>query len=267
MEQTTPKCPALVQPHAKCMTRGVFWAGGDSLPVTLLRYTGRMSDLAPGDLTYQAVVAEYFLGLRGGGLMLSPLDQELVAEWERRGLPIAVVCRGLGRGLEDLVRRRAPGAGPTAPRSLRALRFGVEDEWTAFRARAIGDAPPPPPSETGAAQARLAGARQRLVEAGSGAPAAWRDGYLEALSALGAPYHGSALQQVEAAVAAADARLLSAWLTSLDRPRRRSLGPRLALRAGPRSRGASRRAHRETLRLHLLDAAREAGLTCLRGTV
>jgi len=32
-----------------------------------------MSDLAPGDLSYQAVVAEYFLGLRGGGLMLLSL--------------------------------------------------------------------------------------------------------------------------------------------------------------------------------------------------
>ena len=74
-----------------------------------------MSDLAGSDLTYQAVVAEYFLGLRGGGLMLSPLDQELVAEWEKRGLPVAVVCRGLSRGLEELVRRRAPGAGSAAP--------------------------------------------------------------------------------------------------------------------------------------------------------
>ncbi len=226
-----------------------------------------MSNLAPGDLTYQAVVAEYFLGLRGGGLMLSPLDQELVAEWERRGLPVAVVCRGLGRGLEDFLRRRAPGAGPTAPRSLRALRFGVEEEWSQFQARAVGEAPPPPSSEAGFAAARLASARQRLVEAGGSAPPAWRDGYRLALEALVAPRPGTALEQVEAAIAAADARLLTAWLGSLDRPRRGSLGPRLALRAGPRPRGASRRAHRQTLRHHLLDAAREAGLTCLRGTV
>jgi len=226
-----------------------------------------MSDLAPGDLSYQAVVAEYFLGLRGGGLMLSPLDQELVAEWERRGLPVAVVCRGLSRGLEDFLRRRAPGAGPTAPRSLRALRFGVDDEWSEYQARAIGDAPPPPPSEASFAAARLAAARQRLTDAAAGAPATWRDGYREALATLGANRPGSALQQVEAAIAAADARLLAAWLGSLERPRRAALGPRLALRSGPRPRGASRRAHRETLRHHLLDAAREAGLTCLRGTV
>jgi hypothetical protein len=224
-----------------------------------------MSDLAPGDLSYQLVVAEYFLGLCGKGLMLSPLDRELVAEWERRGLPVAVVLRGLKFGWEDLVQRRAPGAG--APRSLRALRLAVEDEWKAFTSRAVGDAPPPPPSETGAAAARLAAARQRLEAAQAAAAASWRAGYGAALGALAADYPGSALDRVEAAIAAADARLVAARLASLDRPRRASIGPRLALRAGPRPRGASPRAHRQALRLHLLDAARDAGLTCLRGSV
>ncbi len=224
-----------------------------------------MSDLAPGDLSYQLVVAEYFLGLSGKGLMISPLDQELIAGWERRGLPVAVVLRGLRNGMEDFLQRRAPGAG--APRSLRAFRFAVEDEWKAFTSRAVGDAPPPPTTETAAAEARLTAARRRLTEADAGAPPAWQAGYREALGALGATYPGSALARVEAAIAAADARLLSAWLGSLDRPHRASLGPRIALRAGPRPRGASRRAHREALRLHLLDAARAAGLTCLRGSV
>jgi hypothetical protein len=224
-----------------------------------------MSDLAPGDLSYQLVVAEYFLGLSGKGLMISPLDQELIADWEQRGLPVPVVLRGLRNGMGDFLQRRAPGA--SAPRSLRALRFAVEDEWRAFTSRAVGDAPPPPATETAAAEARLTAARRRLTEAEAGAPPAWCTGYHEALGALGAAYPGSALERVEAAIAAADARLLSAWLASLDRPRRASLGPRLVLRAGPRPRGASRRAHRETLRLHLLDAARGAGLTCLRGSV
>jgi hypothetical protein len=224
-----------------------------------------MSDLPPGDLTYQLVVAEYFLGLTGRGLMLSPLDQELVADWERRGLPVAVVLRGLQYGWEDFLLRRAPGA--SAPRSLRALRFAVEDEWRAFTSRAVGDAPPPPSTEARAAEARLDAARARLAEAGDDAPEAWRAGFRAALAALDAPWPGSALERVEAAIAAADAILLAAWVASLDRPRRAALGPRLALRAGPRHRGASRRAHREALRHHLLDAARDAGLTCLRGSV
>jgi hypothetical protein len=227
-----------------------------------------MSDLAPGDLSYQLVVAEYFLGLAGKGLMLSPLDQDLIADWARRGVPVAVVLRGLRLGMEEALQRRAPGASP--PRSVRALRFAVEDEWRAFTSRAVGSAPPPPTSESGAAGARLDAARARLEEAAAGAPAPWSAGYREARAALDAPDAGgpgTALERVEQRIAAADARLLRGWLGALDRPRRAALGPRIALRAGPRPRGSSRRAHRETLRLHLFDAARAAGLTCLRGSV
>jgi hypothetical protein len=209
-------------------------------------------------------VAEYFLGLRGAGLMISPLDQELVAEWERRGLPVAVVCRGLRAGLETLVEQRAPGA--TLPRSLRALRFAVEDEWNAYQRQRVGDAPPPP-AEASAAEARLEAARQLLGEAGRAASGPRRDGYREAWRALGGDYHGSPLERVEAAIALADRRIVAAWLGSLDRPERGALGPRLRLLTGPRRRGESPRAYREALRARLLEAAREAGLTCLRGSV
>ncbi|MBK9519080.1 MAG: hypothetical protein IPO09_17375 [Anaeromyxobacter sp.] len=223
-----------------------------------------MSDLPAGALTYQAVVAEYFLGLRGAGLMISPLDQELVAEWERRGLPVAVVCRGLRTGLETLVEQRAPGA--TLPRSLRALRFAVEDEWNAYQRQRVGEAPAPP-GEAGAAESRLAAARALLADAGRAAEGHRRDGYREAWRALSGDYGGTPLERVEAAVAQADARILAAWLGGLARPERGGLGPRLRLLCGPRRRGESPRAYREALRSRLLEAAREAGLTCLRGSV
>jgi len=223
-----------------------------------------MSDLPPDALSYQAVIAEYFLGLRGAGLMISPLDQDLVAEWERRGLPAAVVCRGLRTGLETMVAERAPGASP--PRSMRALRFAVEDEWNAYQRHRVGDSPAPP-AETTAAESRLAVARALLADAGRSADDRHRDGYRDAWRALSGSYAGSPLERVEAAIAGADARILSAWLGSLERPARASLGPRLSLLTGPRRRGESRRAHREALRARLLDLAREAGLTCLRGSV
>lgn len=238
-----------------------------------------MSDLPASALGYQAVVTEYFLALRGSGLLLSPLDEELVGEWERRGIPVAVVCRGLRHGLETLAAdRRGP------PRSLRALRFAVEDEWRAYRSGRVGDAPAPGPEEA-AALARLAAARGLLADAGRGAKGALRDGYRAAWRLLaqadarlapdaagpGPEVERAAgptpLEQVEAAIEAADARLLAAWLASLPRPERTALGPRLRLLAGARARGASRASHRETLRAHLLDAARRAGLTCLRGSV
>lgn len=224
-----------------------------------------MSDLPASALDYRTVVTEYFLGLRGSGLMLSPLDQEVVAEWERRGVPVAIVCRGLRRGLEDLAERRTAG-----PRSIRALRFAVEDEWDAYRGQRVGDAPPPP-GEADAAERRLARARDLVAEAGRDAADAEREGYRAAWRALAAaaaaPAPGSPLDRVDAALAEADARILAAWLGGLPAPERRALGPRVRLLAGARPRGASPRAYREALRAHLLDAARAAGLTCLRGSV
>lgn len=224
-----------------------------------------MSDLPAGALSYQAVVAEYFLGLRGAGLMVSPLDQELVAEWERRGLPVAVVCRGLRRGLEALADRNPPGA--PLPRSIRALRFAVEDEWRAYRHDRVGESPPPP-SEEEAAAARLDAARALLEEAGREAPEPQRSGYRDAWRALergGGP--GDPIARVEAAIAAADARILSSWLRNLPPPERAAIGPRLRLLVGPRPASVSRRAFRDGLRAHLFDLAKGAGLTCLRGSV
>jgi hypothetical protein len=221
-----------------------------------------MSDLPEASLDSQAVVSEYFLTLRGGGLMLSPLDQDLVAEWERRGVPVAVVCRGLRSGSEDRAERRE---GP--PRSIRALRLAVEDAWRAYQHDRVGDAPPPP-AESGAAEARLARARALVEEAGRSARATLRDGYRSAWLALAAAGAGagSPLEQAEAALAAADERILEAWLAALPRPERAALGRRIRHLAGPRA-GASRRAYRDGLRAHLADLARESGLTCLRGTV
>ena len=222
-----------------------------------------MSDLPRESLDYQAVVAEYFLGLRGAGLMLSPLDQDLVTEWEKRGVPVAVVCRGLRRGLEDLAERRAG-----TPRSIRALRFAVEDEWRAYQHGRVGDAPAPP-AEEGAAAARLAAARELLEDSARAVSEERRRGYRAAWRALQAAeaHPGSPLERVEAALAAADARILEAWLHGLPPPERRALGPRIRMLAGGRRRGTSPRAYREALRAHLADLARAAGLTCLRGSV
>ena len=222
-----------------------------------------MSDLPAGALDYRTVVSEYFLALRGAGLMLSPLDEEVVADWERRGIPVAVVCRGLRNAVEGLVERR-----PGGPRSLRALGFAVEDEWSAYRAGRVGDSPPPP-AEDAAAEARLRAARDLVLGAGRSAEGPPREGYRDAWRALAgaAGNPGTPLERVEAAFASADARIVAAWLAGLDPAGRRALGPRIRRLAGGRPTGASLRGYRDALRSHLVDAAREAGLTCLRGSV
>lgn len=221
-----------------------------------------MSLIPSGELSYAALVAEFFLQLRGAGILLSPLDQELVAEWERRGVPASVVCRGLRRGWETLGQERAPGAAP--PRSLRALRGFVEEDWRAYRDGRLGDGGAPGP-EADAARRRLTAARNWLGEAADAAGEARRPAYREAAMLL--PADAVSLQALEAALVAADDLLLHRWIQSLPRPERAALGPRCRLLAGDRIRRSRRSSYRETLRTHLFEAARRAGILCLRGTV
>ena len=221
-----------------------------------------MSDLPSEALGYQAVVAEFYLGLRGSGLLLSPLDQELVSEWERRGLPVPVVCRGIRRGVEELLSERR------APRSLRTLRFAVEDEWRAYLAGRVGDSPAPGSEDELAARRRLE-ARERLAAARA-RPGPLREAYEAAERALDEVEEGRAgspLERLEKGLAAADARLLLSWLSSLPPAERAALGVRIRLLAGARRPGDSPRAYRESLRAHLLDLAGRAGLTRLGGSV
>jgi hypothetical protein len=213
------------------------------------------------------VVAEYFLGLRGSGLMLSPLDEELVAAWERRGIPISVVCRGLRAAQAALLAERAPGSPP--PRALRAYAFGVEQEWKGYRSGRVGSAPPPPP-EAEAAARRLEGARALLLDLGRSADGPRREAYRAAWRALAAAERDMrrpTLAGVEAALAAADRALFRAFVDALPRPERAALGARLRLRAGARPRACPPRAWRDTLLAHLGDAARQAGFLGLRGSV
>lgn len=220
-----------------------------------------MSELPRSSLSYEVVVAEYFLGLRGAGLMLSPLDQEEVRGWERRGLPVAVVCRGLKRGLEAALRDRPPGSPP--PRALRLYRRSVEDEWRAYRSGRVGDAPAPP-EPAAAAAARLAAARALLDGAPSRGPAAaGRPAAILALEGC----RPCGLAEVEAALEAADRALLRGWLLALPRPARAALGPRCRLLAGDRPPWTRPSAYRQALRAHLTDLAREAGLLRLSASV
>ena len=219
-----------------------------------------MSHLPKESLSYERVVAEYFLALRGTGLMLSPLDAEQIRAWERRGLPVAVVCRGLHRGLEEARREREA----SLPRSLRAFRRTVEDEWRAYRGGRVGESPALP-DEAALASRRRGLARDLLLAASKGSTGPRREAYLEAVRTVDAAAHD--LDALERALRAADASLVRAWLASLTRAERAALGPRCRLRAGPRDAFTRPRAYRHALASHLLDAARDAGLLCLRGSV
>jgi hypothetical protein len=222
-----------------------------------------VSDLNERALSYEMVVAEYFVGMRGAGLMLSPLDLEQVRSWERRGLPVAIVCRGLRRGFESSLQGRPPGSPP--PRAVRAYRLAVEDEWRAYRSGRVGDSPGPP-DEREAARARLDAARAFLARGASqSGPCALA--LRQAAQVLAEAPESPTLAEVDALLGTADAALLRGWLRGLSHPERSALGRRCRLRAGPRPPSTRPAAYRDALRAHLGDAAAEAGLLRLRGSV
>lgn len=79
---------------------------------------------------YFETIERHFGLRRGGQLMLSPRDWQLVAKWQERGLPVAVVLRGINRAF-DLFEL----GGPRGDRinSLRYCKQHVEEAWEEHR--------------------------------------------------------------------------------------------------------------------------------------
>lgn len=76
---------------------------------------------------YLQEIEEFFVTAIGKGLMLRPQDVDVVREWEERGVPVAVVKRGILNG----VKRFVEGSDPTRPlpSALRYYRTFVEAEF------------------------------------------------------------------------------------------------------------------------------------------
>jgi hypothetical protein len=90
----------------------------------------------PEGASFAELVQECFFAFRGQGLMLSPLDAQLVTQWAALGVPFEVVARGIRKAAE----RAAHDARPGEPslKSLRACRREVEREISHHQARAAG---------------------------------------------------------------------------------------------------------------------------------
>jgi hypothetical protein len=90
----------------------------------------------PEGASFEELVQDYFVALRGSGLMLSPLDGELVSAWAAQGVPFEVVARGIRRAAEAALWDARPGE--PALRSVRACRKAVEVEVKKYLARSAG---------------------------------------------------------------------------------------------------------------------------------
>ena len=47
---------------------------------------------------YLVTVEQFVLSFKESGLSLSAMDYDLIQQWEKRGIPVHVVCRGIGTG-------------------------------------------------------------------------------------------------------------------------------------------------------------------------
>ncbi|WP_257458129.1 hypothetical protein [Archangium lipolyticum] len=92
--------------------------------------------LLPESASFEELVQDYFLAIRGSGLMLSALDVELLTSWAAQGVPFEVVARGIARSAEKALWDARPGE--PVLRSLRACRKQVEAEIKKHRERAAG---------------------------------------------------------------------------------------------------------------------------------
>ena len=104
---------------------------------------------APDD--YFRAVERTFLDLRGGDLVLSPADWDLVSRWEESGIPLEVVLSGIRATFSGKIRvsSRMP---------LRECARAVEAAFDAKRVRQAGAAAPREPApEAGTGLERLAG--------------------------------------------------------------------------------------------------------------
>ncbi|AKQ65100.1 hypothetical protein A176_002012 [Myxococcus hansupus] len=92
--------------------------------------------LLPESASFEELVQDYFLAVRGAGLMLSALDTELLTTWAREGVPFEVVAKGISRSAEKALWDARPGE--PVLRSLRACRRQVESEIKKYRELAAG---------------------------------------------------------------------------------------------------------------------------------
>ena len=92
--------------------------------------------LLPETASFEELVQDYFLAMRGSGLMLSALDVELLTSWAEQGVPFEVVARGIARSAEKALWDARPGE--PVLRSLRACRKQVEAEIKKHRERTAG---------------------------------------------------------------------------------------------------------------------------------
>jgi hypothetical protein len=71
---------------------------------------------------YFTQIEEYFWQKRGAHLLVSPLDWAIVETWQRAGIPLSAVMKGIDRAFENYARSRRGAGG----RQLKTLAYCVD---------------------------------------------------------------------------------------------------------------------------------------------
>ncbi|HEX2711588.1 MAG TPA: hypothetical protein VHM88_05105, partial [Candidatus Acidoferrales bacterium] len=71
---------------------------------------------------YFTEIEEYFWRKRGAHLLVSPLDWAIVETWQKAGIPLPAVLKGIDRAFESYQRSRRGAGG----RQLKSLAYCVE---------------------------------------------------------------------------------------------------------------------------------------------
>src|SRR5271155_3394686 len=98
---------------------------------------------------YFTEIEEYFWRKRGAHLLVSPLDWAIVETWQKSGIPLPAVLKGIDRAFEAYSRSRRAAGG----REMKSLAYCVEAE-TAPATEAQEAAAGAGPSENGATRAK-----------------------------------------------------------------------------------------------------------------
>ena len=96
----------------------------------------RLSLINRNNLNYLYCVEQYFLSLTGSGVALSPIDYQAIKSWEKKGIPLNIVCAGIKRGIESF--RKTHGLYNSLPRSIKYCEGLVEEEFLKYKRLKVG---------------------------------------------------------------------------------------------------------------------------------
>lgn len=188
-----------------------------------------MSLLPSDEINFADLVGEAFLAVRGTGLLLSPVDVELVRGYEAAGIPAPLLIRAIFLAAE---RRRAHGKPPHA--SLSSMRRSLDAAARRFQS-----------GQTHAAEPVEAATLDHLL-------ACAREGALpEERAAYRAAYRAACAGQPITEAGALG------WLSALPRGRQRQVSTSVRGTLGPRLAPEAPEEYRQRLRGALIAGALE----------